>query len=84
MKKPSFQEHNDTLLLGVFAGLLSGLFFIGYSELKSQFSNFYVFAGVLIFVLTIYYVIILGISYGMKYFQYYLIKKKHERENDTF
>jgi hypothetical protein len=58
-----FIEYNKTLIVGVVAGLISGIFFAVYYDLSSQIFDGKLLLGASLFVAAVWYFIILGISF---------------------
>lgn len=59
----TFREHLKLMLVGVLAGMVSGLFFVLYTELKGQFNSVLDLFGAIVFTLIFYFIIVLFISY---------------------
>ena len=51
------------MLVGVVAGLISGIFFSVYSDLRPQIENIYCLLGASLLVTTIWYLIIVAVSF---------------------
>jgi len=63
MKKYTFKEHYEKYSVGIISGILAGLFFALYSDLKPQFTNTFFLLGSCLVVTLFYCIIFLFISY---------------------
>jgi len=78
MTKYNFLEYNKIILIGVVSGLLSGLFFALYDNLKSQIHNFWLLAGWIIFIVVLYYIFVSFALHPLLYYWDYLIEKQEK------
>ena len=62
-KEYNFYEHLENSSIGIVTGLISGLFFALYIELKPQFANSLTLFGVILFVVLFYAALGIGLSF---------------------
>lgn len=75
----TFLEHLEHSIMGIITGLISGLFFALYLELKPQFPNTLTLFGVIFFVVLFYFVLAVGLSFGViKYIRYLRLKESEK------
>jgi len=58
-----FKKYHKDILVGTIAGLISGIFFSVYNDLRSQFNSTFFLLGASLLTATIWYLIILFLSF---------------------